>query len=147
MKKRLLFLSAFLGLLLLGICSFIPADEGSSEGINFLSISLDKAKEMAAEEDKLIFIDVMTSWCGPCKMMAKSTFQDAEVGEFYNEHFICLKLDAEKTEDGRFVDRAYRVKGYPTLLFIDSKGKSIKELIGYHDASSFLSKTKSLAAK
>jgi thiol:disulfide interchange protein len=50
-----------------------------STGINFQKIDLEAAKKIAAKENKLIFIDLYTTWCGPCKLMAKNTFTDARI--------------------------------------------------------------------
>ena len=37
---------------------------------NFQELSLEKAREQARAENKPIFLDCYTSWCGSCKMMA-----------------------------------------------------------------------------
>ena len=58
MKKLLL---VFVGLL----CSLVISAQ-----TNFQELSLEKAREQARAENKPIFLDCYTSWCGPCKMMA-----------------------------------------------------------------------------
>lgn len=107
-------------------------------GINFQNLSLEDAKKLAKETNKLIFIDVYTSWCGPCKMMAKGPFKEEKVGKIFNEQFINLKIDAEKDADGPFVSRAYSVRAYPTMIFINGEGKLIKTVIGYQNAEALL---------
>jgi thiol:disulfide interchange protein len=107
-------------------------------GIEFQNLSLEDAKKLAKKTNKLIFIDVYAAWCGPCKMMAKGPFQEEKVGKVYNEKFINLKIDAEKDPDGEFVSRAYGVRAYPTLLFINSEGKLVKNIIGYQKAEDLL---------
>ena len=107
-------------------------------GINFQTLSLEEAKTLAKKTNKLIFIDVYTAWCGPCKMMAKGPFKEDKVGKVYNEKFINLKIDAEKDADGPFVSRAYSVRAYPTMIFINGDGKLIKTVIGYQDADALM---------
>ncbi len=107
-------------------------------GINFKHMSLDEAKKLAKETKKLIFIDVYTAWCGPCKMMAKGPFMDENVGKVYNDKFINLKIDAEKDEDGPFVSRAYGIRAYPTMIFINAEGKLIKTVVGYQNSDALL---------
>ncbi|MFN5912607.1 MAG: thioredoxin family protein [Bacteroidota bacterium] len=107
-------------------------------GIKFKTIPLEKAKEMAAEKDKLIFIDAYTSWCGPCKRMAATSFQEAEVGKIFNDRFVNLKIDMEQDADGPEVARLYKVRAYPTLLVIDSKGKLIKQGVGFMTADQLI---------
>lgn len=99
-------------------------------GIKFSKISFEKAIKQARSSGKLIFIDVHTSWCGPCKEMAKTTFTDSEVGKVFNQRFINLKIDAEEDADGPMISKAYTVSAYPTLLFINGEGKLVRKLVG-----------------
>lgn len=101
-----------------------------SNGIKFQKLSFEKAIKQAKASGKLIFIDVHTSWCGPCKEMAKTTFTDSEVGSVFNQRFINLKIDAEKDTDGPAISKAYTVTAYPTLLFINGDGKLVRKLVG-----------------
>ena len=118
-----------------GLSSFSPAKqiaaatEGTG-GIKFSSLTLEKAKAEAKKKKKKIFIDVFTTWCGPCKEMAKTTFTDAEVGKVFNDKFVNVKMDAENDTDGSLISSNYKVTAYPTLLFLDENGKLIKKLVG-----------------
>ncbi|MCB0660623.1 MAG: thioredoxin family protein, partial [Saprospiraceae bacterium] len=53
-----------------------------AQGIEFLEVPWKDAFAKAKEEQKLVFIDCYTKWCGPCKAMAKNTFTQKEVGDF-----------------------------------------------------------------
>ena len=90
MKKK-----NFITVLLLFTISFVYSQ---NEGINFSNINFEEALKKAESENKMIFIDAYASWCGPCKMMDKTIFKDIDVGDFYNENFINLKIDMEKGE-------------------------------------------------
>jgi thiol-disulfide isomerase/thioredoxin len=115
--------------------AFVVKNESTTqkegEGIKFKSLTLEKAKAEALENDQLIFIDAHTSWCGPCKKMAATSFKNTEVGELFNEKFINLKIDCELDADGPEIARMYKVKAYPTLLIIDGTGKLIKQVVGF----------------
>ena len=52
--------------------------------------------QLAKKENKLIFMDCYTSWCGPCKALAKNVFTQEKVGDFFNPRFINVKYDMEK---------------------------------------------------
>jgi len=133
----------FGALLLVGL-SFLVSSFGSLEnhldtkestisrksGIKFSKMTFQDAVRQAKGSGKLIFIDVHTSWCGPCKEMAKTTFTDTEVGKVFNKKFINLKIDAEADADGPMISKAYTVSAYPTLLFVNSEGKLIRKLVG-----------------
>lgn len=104
---------------------------GKGKGIEFSKITLEKAKVEASKSGKLIFIDAYTDWCGPCKRMAATTFQDPEVGQFFNKNFVNMKVEMEKDADGSEIAKRYRVSAYPTMLVIDSNGKLVKSWIGF----------------
>lgn len=105
-------------------------DKGD-EGIRFEKMNLAEAKKKAKESGKYIFIDAYTSWCGPCKQMAATTFKDEEVATYFNDKFINLKIEMEKDADGAEVARMYNVRAYPTLIIIDHTGKLVQQTIGF----------------
>lgn len=114
----------------------IATAQEKEASIIFEETSWDDLLEKAKTEDKLIFVDVYTSWCGPCKTMAKEVFTDASVAKFYNEHFINAHIDAEQGEGVQFA-REYKVQAYPSLLFINRAGEVVHRATGYHDAVAF----------
>ena len=104
----------------------------------FRSISFDEALKVAAKENKLVFIDFYTDWCGPCKKMAKDVFPQKMVGDFMNAKFVNLKLNAEK--EGKELAARYKVNAYPTFIVLDTKGKVVGELKGSMDGQTFIQK-------
>jgi len=108
-----------------------------AQGIEFFHGSFDEALEMAQKEGKVIFIDAYTTWCGPCKRMAKNTFPDPAVGEFFNANFVNMKIDMEKGE-GRKFKAKYPVQAFPTLYFIGGDGEVVHRQKGAQDAVNFL---------
>lgn len=96
----------------------------SAQGIEFFHGSWEEALVEADKQDKLIFVDCYTTWCGPCKKMSREVFPDPEVGEFFNSHFINVKIDMERGEGPAF-GRKYPVGAYPTLYFIKGDGEAV----------------------
>ncbi|MGL5683271.1 MAG: thioredoxin family protein [Marinifilaceae bacterium] len=87
------------------------------QGIAFeKDLTWSKVVKKAKKEKKLIFIDCYTSWCGPCKMLAKDIFTQKEVGEYFNANYINAKYDCEKGE-GITLKEKFKVPAYPTLVF------------------------------
>ena len=107
------------------------------EGIAFFQGSFKEAQDLALKEGKMIFVDAYTTWCGPCKRMSKFIFPLDEVGEFYNQNFINVKLDMENGE-GREFQKKYRVFAYPTFLFLNGNGDELYRKIGGMDARNFV---------
>ena len=93
-------------------------------GIKFFHGTYKELLKEAKKQNKKIFIDFYTKWCGPCKVMAKNEFTKEEVGDFFNKHFISYKVDAEVGE-GPELAKLFGVKGYPTLVFVDANGKPL----------------------
>jgi thioredoxin-related protein len=96
-----------------------------------------EALAKAKKENKLIFMDAYTTWCGPCKWLAKNVFTDKEVGEFFNKNFVCVKMDMEKGE-GIALAEKYGVQAYPTLLYIDGNGELAHRNCGAVEAPEFI---------
>ena len=105
---------------------------------NFRPISFDEALKAAKQENKLVFIDFYTDWCGPCKKMAKEVFPQKMVGNFMNEKFVNLKFNAEK--EGKELAARYKVSAYPTFVILDTEGKVVGELKGSMDGQTFIQK-------
>jgi thioredoxin 1 len=87
-------------------------------------------------ENKYIFIDFYAVWCGPCKMLEKTTYLDEKVETFLNS-IVAVKYDAEKGE-GKELAQQFKVKAYPTLILLDAKGNEIDRHLGYLDGENFL---------
>lgn len=133
-------------LLFLFVAASWSGEAIAQDGIKFFHGTLAEAQAEAAKEGKLVFVDAYTVWCGPCKWMAANTFPNNKVGEFFNKHFVSLKLDMEKGE-GPSIGRKYRVMAYPTLLFMDGSGKVVHRAMGAKGPDQFLELAKKIQAK
>ncbi len=89
----------------------------------------------AKEGNKLIFVDVFTDWCGPCKEMDKNVFPDKKLGDFYNSNFINFKANATKGKQQEYFNDKYDIIGYPSFLVFDSNGKLLHRRVGGGEVS------------
>ncbi len=123
----------------------------SAQKINWMSMN--DALEAQAETPKKIIMDVYTTWCGPCKLMDKNTFSNKDVIKFINDNYYAVKFNAEGTEEityqdftytnpnyqegrkGRnathFLADAFRLRGYPSLVFFEEDSNLIQAVPGY----------------
>jgi len=92
--------------------------------------------EKAAETGRPVMLDLYTDWCGWCKKLDNETYMDPAVAAFMN-NFVNVKINAELGEGPSLVKR-YKVRGYPFIVFVDSKGDEIDWIIGYLPADKFL---------
>jgi thiol-disulfide isomerase/thioredoxin len=111
--------------------------EAQDTGIQFSHTDWATTLQQAKAEDKLIFVDCYTDWCGPCKWMTANVFPDDAVGNYYNEKFINVKIDMEKGE-GILFAKAYDIRAYPTLMFINAKGEMVHKALGSRPVEDFL---------
>ena len=61
------------------------------EGVNFEKETWSNTLAKAKAENKIVFVDAYTTWCGPCKKMDAKTFPDEKVGDFFNKNLSILK--------------------------------------------------------
>jgi len=87
--------------------------------------------QRAQRENKLIFVDCYTSWCGPCKQLATQVFPQEKMGEYLNSRFVNAKYDMEKGE-GLTVGKQYdkEIKVFPTMLILTAQGEIIHKVSG-----------------
>lgn len=111
-------------------------------GVQFADITFDAALQKAAAENKLVFMDCQTVWCGPCRAMAQRVFPLAEVGGYMNSRFVSLKMDMESGE-GPALSRRYGIKAYPTMLILNDKGEELHRIVGYKNAEMLLNELRS----
>jgi len=117
-------------------------------------ISLEEAVKLQKETPKKIMLDAYTTWCGPCKMLDKNTFQNKDVADYVNKHYYAVKFNAEGNDIINFngkvyknpnynpklanrrnsaheLSRYFQVQAYPTIVFLDEKANVIFPLRGY----------------
>jgi thioredoxin-related protein len=128
-----------------------PDNEGSVKWMSF-----EEAVKRSRTEQRPVFIDVYTDWCGWCKVMDKQTFNDPRVAKLLNENFYAVKFDAEQKEDVVFNGHTFKfvpsgAKGYhqlaaallnnqlsyPTVVFLNEKFEIIQPLVGFRKAPEF----------
>lgn len=112
----------------------------NAQGISFETGTWKEALAKASKEHKLIYLDVYTTWCGPCKVMAATIFPKPEAGAKYNTAFVNYKTDAENGE-GIAIAAQYKVDGYPTNLFIDPETQEVVyKVMGATELDDFLAR-------
>jgi thioredoxin-related protein len=103
----------------------------------------------AKSENKLVFVDCYTTWCGPCKRMDREVFITREVGDYFNKNFICAKLQMDQTTKDdeatkrnydlvEKVAKKYKVNSYPSFLFISPDGRLVHRASGYTSGKQFI---------
>ncbi len=74
----------------------------------------------AKNENKLIFIEVF-DFSLACRWMSLNVYLDKKVGDFFNQNFICMKLDIEEKKN---ILGKLNIKETPTFIFYDPINES-----------------------
>ncbi len=109
----------------------------------FQKMPFEQALKMAGEQGKIVFVDFYTTWCGPCKLLDRTTWRDERVVQWLSTYTIPLKINAE---EAKRLARTYRVESYPDLVFLNADGHILNRLSGYRDADTFLREAKAVLA-
>ncbi len=98
-----------------------------------------KAAEIAKASGRIMLLDFTGSdWCGWCIKLDKEVFDKAEFKKYAKDNLILVKLDFPKRkklpkplqEQNAELSKKYGIKGYPTIIVLDSGEKQIGQL-GY----------------
>ena len=109
------------------------------QGVNFKHLTFDEALAKAKAENKLIFMDCYTTWCGPCKYMTENVFPQEKAGEYFNPKFVCVKFDMEKGEGPELAKR-FGVRAYPTFFIIRPDGTMQHTVVGGGEVDDFIAR-------
>lgn len=100
---------------------------------------LDKAKELAKSETRPMIVDFGAEWCGACKELEAKTFSDVDV-KVKAGRFVGVKFDATNEDDPKVKETmdAYKVKGLPAVIILDSEGKEVRRIEKFVEAKEFI---------
>ena len=121
-----------------------PADDHEIHWIT----SFDELQQKMKEHPKKVYIDIYTGWCGWCKKMDASTFNNPALIKYMNTNFYAVKFDAERQDVINFQGKEYRfepqyksntlavelMKGqmsYPTTIFMVENFQNPTPIPGY----------------
>ena len=102
------------------------------QGIQWLEYD-EKLLQKAIAQSKPVIIDFTADWCIPCRELEERTFSSPVVIAKAKQ-FVTVRVDlthATRPESRSLMER-YRIKGVPTVVFLDQRGNEIENL-RFHD--------------
>lgn len=129
----------------------------AADGGSVWHTSLPTAQAKAKEGAKMVLLDFTGSdWCGWCKRLTKEIFQTPEFTEYAKKNLELVEVDfpqrkkqtAELKRANEALQSQFQVRGYPTLIILNSAGKKIGEL-GYQEGGPkpFIAQLEKIRAK
>ncbi len=107
----------------------------------------------AAAGKKPVMIDFFADWCLPCKELDHRTFSRSKVIDA-SRKILALKADLTRSASPEVIaiKKFYKIKGVPTVVFIDGQGKERQDLrvfgfVGADDFTGRLERLKGPASK
>ena len=86
--------------------------------------------EFADLIQKPVFLYFYAPWIESCQRMDQRVFTNTELAYYFNNYFINYKINADGVQKDRELADRYGITTYPTLVFVDGKGKIMKRHIG-----------------
>jgi thiol:disulfide interchange protein len=122
-------------LLALAVAGVLWAGGASSPGVKW--VSLDKAVKAARLSGKPLMYDFSAEWCGPCQMLARAVFEDAQATKFINDHYVPVRVIDRYREDGQnspavqALQHRFQLTGFPTLAVETADRKRQDMIVGF----------------
>lgn len=96
----------------------------------------DALKKSKKEKKPVLIYFTGSDWCGPCKILDKNLFHSKKFKDMADKDLILYEannpqnkdlVEAARMQENYKLISKYKVKSYPTLVFVNHKGK----MIGY----------------
>ncbi|MEE8358533.1 MAG: thioredoxin fold domain-containing protein [Candidatus Hydrothermarchaeales archaeon] len=103
-------------------------------GVNFIT-SLGSGLEEVKLNSRLVFVYFRSESCGWCKKFEAEVLTDQRVMSVLEDSYVSVSIEVNRQKD---VTTDYKVRGTPTLIFLDDELKEIERIPGYVDAETFV---------
>ena len=101
----------------------------------------------AAKEKKLVMMDLYADWCGPCRMLDKTTFANSDVQAALSNGFVAVKINIEANRENQELASRFGTSAIPHIVFVDPAGKKVSEIIGYYPPDEFRDELRKVTEK
>lgn len=121
-------------LLLVTATAFAEPKAGWSEDY---TASLAKAK---AEKKDVLLDFTGSDWCGWCIKLDKEIFSTDEFKQLAEKKLVLVELDYPRSKtlpdevkkQNAELKAKFGIRGYPTIILVNSRGKEMKRWVGYN---------------
>lgn len=105
--------------------------------------SLENAKQLAGQTNRLVVVHFWADWCSPCKRMEQDVFSRPEVGAALEANYVAVKLHKDHFPA---TAREFGVTAIPADVIITPQGQVVERFQGYTDANQYVGRLNRVAA-
>lgn len=145
MSKKMVLAVAVCAGLCLGMPGTLHAQDKQPEGGQqakpkhevppvFSKLAFDDAMKQAKDADKVLVVKFTAEWCGPCKMMDRTTWRDERIEKWVKDNAVAIQVDVDKD---RNVAEQNNISAMPTMIAF-RKGEMVERTVGYRSADQLL---------
>ncbi len=123
---------------LMGFSSVLSAQSTHDLWVKDYNTAYEKSKE---ENKPMLIFFTGSDWCGPCKLLVKSLFENSKFNEMVKEDLVLYEADFPKdrsllTESQIINNNALAKKynqrnAFPNITILSSEGKLVGSIYGY----------------
>ncbi|MBO9198649.1 MULTISPECIES: thioredoxin family protein [Niastella] len=148
--RRIYIALPFLLLLVLSGLLINNTATAQEKGVHFEhGLSWAQVQAKAKAENKYIFVDCFTTWCGPCRYMRTEIFPQEEMGAYFNDKFVNIEVQLDTTAkdndqvkswyaDAHAIMTQYSIRAFPTYLIFSPDGHALHRIVGAGSVQSFI---------
>ncbi len=92
------------------------------------------AKKLAKQTGRLLMVDFMADWCGPCKMLDAQVFSTPEFKKAAGE-MVWVKVNIDNFPA---LASQYKATSIPLVVFMDGDGQVLHQSLGFKPVGEFL---------
>lgn len=100
----------------------------------FSNATYEKALAENKTSGKMLVVKATAVWCGPCKIMDKTTFRDEKIVKWFADNGVVIQLDVDKEKD---TAAALQIEAMPTMIAFKN-GKEVDRVVGLQKPEEFL---------
>lgn len=118
-----------------------------SQNLTAEPISLQRALELAPQEDKKILVDVFATWCPYCQRMHSEVYPSDGVQKALTDYYLWVRIDVEsdamvnyhgeEMTEAEFA-KALENQNVPTAYFLNSEGAILGKQPGFIEEEVFV---------
>ena len=127
-------------MLLIG-CGLVASASGQ-QAVRW-QVSLDTAKRLAAQSNRLVLVHFWADWCQPCREMEQQVFSQSEVASAVESAFVPVRINVDHFPRTR---EQFGVTVLPTEVIITPEGQLVRKIGGVSDARQYVAWLNEVAA-